>query len=259
MRRILVTGGAGFIGSNLTLALQECFSEAALTVVDDFRSGDFRNLNGFRADFVTADLSRIDGHALFRDNVFDGIFHEASITDTTIHDPFLQAHDNIEGFRRLLECASANQTPTVYASSSATYYGPREGHKQAAAIMIYQLYLQMKAGKRPRVFRTGERKRDFVYVKDVVAMTMAALNAPRSGVFNCGCGEPFSFNDVITELNRALGTSLEPEYIEKPYSFYQPHTEADMTRAQPELGFAPKFPPARGIPDYVAFPEGKGI
>src|SRR5882762_804298 len=40
----LVTGGAGFIGSNLTLALQEKFPQARLTVIDDFRSGDFKNL-----------------------------------------------------------------------------------------------------------------------------------------------------------------------------------------------------------------------
>jgi ADP-L-glycero-D-manno-heptose 6-epimerase len=124
--------------------------------------------------------------------------------------------------------------------------------------MIYQLYLQMKAGKRPRVFRAGEQKRDFVYVKDVVAMTMAALNAPRSGVFNCGCGEPCSFNDVIAALNRALGTSMEPEYFDNPYAFYQPHTEADMTRAQTELSFTPHFSPARGIADYVALLEGSG-
>jgi nucleoside-diphosphate-sugar epimerase len=41
--------------------------------------------------------------------------------------------------------------------------------------MIYQLYTQMKAGKRPRVFRAGEQERDFVYVKDAVAMTILAL------------------------------------------------------------------------------------
>ena len=42
----LVTGGAGFIGSNLALALQEKYPDARLTVIDDFRSGDFKNLAG---------------------------------------------------------------------------------------------------------------------------------------------------------------------------------------------------------------------
>ena len=48
----VITGGAGFIGSNLTLALQEKFPDSRLTVIDDFRSGDFKNLAGYRGDFV---------------------------------------------------------------------------------------------------------------------------------------------------------------------------------------------------------------
>jgi len=307
MQRILVTGGAGFIGSNLTLTLQERYPEAEITVVDDFRSGDFRNLRGFQGDFIAADVSRLDWSAAFRDAPFDAIFHLASITDTTEHNQVLQAHDNIEGFRRLLDFAAPSLTPVVYASSAATYgiaagvnredqppapaniyafskvqldnlarrqarrnpawrivglryfnvYGPREAHKKAAASMIYQLYLQMKAGRKPRVFRAGEHRRDFVYVKDVVALTIAALGAPRSLIVNCGSGHPFSFNEVIGELNRALGTVLEPEYFENPFSFYQPHTEADMTMARTELGFSPQFPPSRGIAEYVALLEGR--
>jgi ADP-L-glycero-D-manno-heptose 6-epimerase len=310
MRNVLVTGGAGFIGSNLTLALQEKHPEARITVVDDFRSGDFKNLRGFEGDFVAADVSRLDWSAQFKDVTFDAIFHEASITDTTIHDQYLQAHDNIEGFRRLLEFAASAHTPIVYASSAATYgivpeaaalkenrgaapaniyafskvqldnlarryaaqhpawrivglryfnvYGPREPHKKAAASMIYQLYMQMKAEKRPRVFRAGEHKRDFVYVKDVVALTMHALTAPKSGVYNCGSGHAFSFNETIAELNRSLGTNLEPDYIDNPYgAFYQPHTEADMTLAKTELKFTPQWAPREGIADYVAILEGK--
>lgn len=302
MRRILVTGGAGFIGSNLTLTLQERHPEAEITVIDDFRSGDFQNLRGYRGDFVAADVSRLDWAAQFRDLQFDVIFHLASITDTTVHDQYLQGHDNIEGFRRLLDFAAPTQTTVVYASSAATYgiasginredqppapaniyaftkvqldnlarratkahpawrivglryfnvYGPRETHKRAAASMIFQLYRQMKAGKRPRVFKMGEHKRDFVYVKDVVALTLAAANAPQSTVLNCGSGHAFSFNEVIAELNRALGTQLETEYFENPYAFYQPHTEADMSRARQELNFTPQYPPARGIAEYVA-------
>ena len=307
MRSILITGGAGFIGSNLTLALQQKFPDARLVVVDDFRSGDFANLQGYRGDCVAADISRLDWHAQFKDQTFDAIFHEASITDTTIHDQLAQVHDNVEGFRRLLEFAAPTHTPVVYASSAATYgigstrmkedqpaapanvyafskvqldnlarmygrhqtswrivgvryfnvYGPCEGHKKAAASMIYQLYLQMKAGRRPRIFRAGEQKRDFVYVKDVVRMTISALGAPRSNIYNCGSGQAFSFNEVIAELNRNLGTSLAPDYFENPYSFYQPHTEADVTLAQNELKHAPEFTPPAGIADYVAILEGR--
>lgn len=310
MKNILVTGGAGFIGSNLTLRLQELHPDARIIVVDDFRSGDFKNLRGFKGDFVTADVSRLDWQKQFKDLVFDAIFHEASITDTTEHDQFLQGHDNIEGFRKLLEFAAPHQMPVVYASSAATYgmsddaavnredqppapanvyaftkvqldnlgraaarqnpawrivglryfnvYGPREPHKKAAASMIYQLYVQMKSGKRPRVFRAGEHKRDFVYVKDVVALTIRAASAPKSAIYNCGSGHAVSFNEVIAELNKCLGTRLEPDYIDNPYgSFYQKHTEADMAKAKEELGHAPAFPPALGIADYVRILEDR--
>jgi ADP-L-glycero-D-manno-heptose 6-epimerase len=307
MRNILVTGGAGFVGSNLTLALQERHPKAMIVVVDDFRSGDFKNLQGFQGDFVAADVSRLDWPSQFRDTVFDAIFHEASITDTTVHDQFLQVHDNVEGFRRLLDFAAPNQTPIVYASSAATYgigstimreeqpaapanvyafskvqldnlarhyasrqpswkivgvryfnvYGPREAHKKAAASMIYQLYLQMKSGRRPRVFKAGEQKRDFVYVKDVVRLTMEALSAPHSTVYNCGSGQAYSFNEIITELNRNLRTDLAPDYFENPYTFYQPHTEADLTLARNELKYNPEYSPAAGIADYVAILEGR--
>ncbi|HSA01464.1 MAG TPA: ADP-glyceromanno-heptose 6-epimerase [Candidatus Paceibacterota bacterium] len=306
MKNILVTGGAGFIGSNLVLALQERYPDSYLVVVDDFRSGDFRNLRGYRGDVVAADVSRLDWQSQFKDVQFDVIFHEASITDTTEHDQRLQVHDNVEGFRRLLEYATPHQMPVVYASSAATYgqgsgrmkedqapapanvyafakvqldnlarqyarrhpswrivgvryfnvYGPREAHKKAAASMVYQLYCQMKAGRRPRVFRAGEQKRDFVYVKDVVAATISAVNAPASTVYNVGSGQPISFNQVIAELNKCLGTQLEPEYIENPYeNFYQTHTEADLTLIHRDLKYQPRKP-AEGIADYVALLKG---
>ena len=118
---LLVTGGAGFIGSNLTLELQTRFPAARLTVIDDFRSGDFKNLAGYKGDFVAADLATLDWREQFRDETFDAIFHLASITDTTNHDQFEQTHDNVESFRRLLDFTRPNQTRVVFASSASTY------------------------------------------------------------------------------------------------------------------------------------------
>jgi ADP-L-glycero-D-manno-heptose 6-epimerase len=305
VHNILVTGGAGFIGSNLVLELQSRYPDARIFVVDDFRSGDFRNLQGFRGLFLAADVSRLDWRTAFEGTTFDAIFHEASITDTTEHGQFLQGHDNIEGFRRLLEFAKVTQTPVVYASSAATYgicsgiqredqpalpaniyaftkvqldnlardyarrfptwriiglryfnvYGPGEFHKKSAASMIYQLYRLMKSGKPPRVFKAGEHRRDFVYVKDVVAMTIHALLAKQSGIYNCGSGASFSFNETIAVLNQVLGLTMETEYFENPYAFYQPHTEADMSKAKQELGFVPSWLPAAGIADYIRWLE----
>lgn len=118
---ILITGGAGFIGSNLTLALQEQFSNARLTVIDDFRSGDFKNLAGYKGDLVAADMSQLNWQEQFSDEKFDVIFHMASITDTTDHNQFRQTHDNVESFRRLLNFARPEKSRIVYASSASTY------------------------------------------------------------------------------------------------------------------------------------------
>src|SRR3954464_1705431 len=124
--KFIITGGAGFIGSNLTLALQEKFPQAHLTVIDDFRSGNFKNLARYSGDFVAENLATLDWQAKFGNPAaagFDAIFHLASITDTTLHDQFVQVHDNVESFRRLLNFARPTKTRIIYASSAATY-GP---------------------------------------------------------------------------------------------------------------------------------------
>jgi ADP-L-glycero-D-manno-heptose 6-epimerase len=303
----LVTGGAGFIGSNLVLTLQERMPDARLTVIDDFRSGDFKNLTGYQGDFVAQNLATLDWERQFGGEQFDAIFHLASITDTTFHDQFVQAHDNVESFRRLLNFARPNKTRVIYASSAATYgaaneasvetngaapatiyafskammdnlanrltgevggwiivglryfnvYGPREAHKGIPSSMVLQLSRQMKAGQRPRIFKHGEHKRDFVYVKDVVEGSIRALDAKESGIYNLGSGQARSFNDLVEVLNRSLGTNFEPEYVENPYPHYQNFTQADLTRVRGALGYEPKYPLETGVADYMKwlYPE----
>src|SRR5438128_8867945 len=303
---LVVTGGAGFIGSNLALALQEKFPEARLTVIDDFRSGDFKNLLGYRGDFVAQDLAKLDWWEQFGDERFDAIFHLASITDTTVHDQFVQVHDNVESFRRLLKFARQKKMQIVYASSAATYgpareasvesngaapanvyafsktiidniatraaredpdwiivglryfnvYGPREAHKGVPASMVYHLAKQMKAGQRPRIFKHGEQKRDFVYVKDIVDGSIRALDARSSGIYNLGSGQARSFNELVDVLNKCLGTKLQPDYINNPHAHYQNFTEADLTKVRGALGFEPRFPLEAGVRDYMEWLYG---
>src|SRR5947207_11432248 len=118
---LIITGGAGFIGSNLTLALQERFPDARLTVIDDFRSGDFKNLRGYRGDLIAQNLATLNWYDQFGDEKFDAVFHLASITDTTLHDQFVQVHDNVESFRHILNFARPTKTRIIYASSASTY------------------------------------------------------------------------------------------------------------------------------------------
>jgi ADP-L-glycero-D-manno-heptose 6-epimerase len=304
---ILVTGGAGFIGSNLALTLQERMPQARLTVIDDFRSGDFKNLAGYKGDFVAQNLATLDWREQFGDEKFDAIFHLASITDTTLHDQFVQVHDNVESFRRLLNFAKPNRTRVIYASSAATYgaastasvetngavpanvyafskaimdnlanraaresqdgiiiglryfnvYGPREAHKGVPASMVYHLSRQMKSGQRPRIFKHGDQKRDFVYVKDVVEGSIRALEAKQSGIYNLGSGHARSFNELIDVLNRSLGTDFKPDYIDNPHAHYQNFTQADLASVRSSLGYEPKYPLEAGVADYMKwlYPE----
>ena len=306
---LVVTGGAGFIGSNLVLALQEKFPNARLTVIDDFRSGDFKNLVGYRGDFVAQNLATLDWQDQFGGGKFDAIFHLASITDTTLHDQFIQVHDNVESFRRLLNFARPTRTRVIYASSASTYgpaseasaessgaapaniyafsktimdniaireakespdwtiiglryfnvYGPREAHKGVPASMVYHLAQQMKAGQRPRIFKQGEQKRDFVYVKDVVEGSILALEPRESGIYNLGCGQARSFNELVDILNKCLGTKFVADYIDNPHAHYQNFTEADLDKVRSALGYQPQFPLEAGVKDYMnwLYPEGK--
>ena len=128
---------------------------------------------------------------------------------------------------------------------------PREAHKDKYASMIWQLSLQMKTGRRPRVFEHGEQYRDFIYVKDVVDANLRAFEKGAPGVYNVCTGRKTDFNGVIASLNSTLGTNLQPEYFKNPYSFYQNETLGDPAKAQKAFGFRSQWTTERAIPDYI--------
>ena len=90
-----------------------------------------------------------------------------------------------------------------------------------------------------------------MHVDDAVSGTLLAFERGKPGVYNIGSGAARSFNDVIRALNAALGLSLEPEYFDCPYDFYQSFTEADLAKSRRELGYAPKFELDAGVADYM--------
>jgi ADP-L-glycero-D-manno-heptose 6-epimerase len=113
----------------------------------------------------------------------------------------------------------------------------------------------MRSGKRPRIFTAGQQKRDFVYIDDVVQANLCGVKSRTSGVFNAGAGTSWSFNEVVAQLNRVLGTKLQPEYFDNPYSFTQDWTQTDLTESTRALGYVPKYDLAKGIEAY--FESGK--
>ena len=107
-KKYLVTGGAGFIGSNIAKTLEAQGHE--VTVLDDFtRNGHFKNLIGFKGNVITADLFEYVPHDMY----FDAIFHEAAITDTTVMDQKAMMEQNVEAFKNLLSFAAENDIKKV--------------------------------------------------------------------------------------------------------------------------------------------------
>jgi len=291
--KCLVTGGTGFIGSNLALELEKQSHE--VTIVDNMFSGNKDNLIGFNGKFIELDVSE----PFDLNENFEVIFHQAAITDPRHPDDEETYNKNIQGFKNIIELAKKNNAKLIYASTAGLYgngqtpmkedqekeilsvygksklemdtmaeklfdkmhivglryfnvFGPREAHKERPASMVYHLAKQIKQGKRPRIFKSGEQKRDHIYVKDAVNATINALDA-KPGIYNVGTGIATNFNDLIKILNVILGTNFEPEYFDMPYDpkTYQNNTHADTKKAEKFLHFKAKWSLKEGIKDYI--------
>ena len=124
MRMLLVTGGAGFIGSNLIAGLNEV-GRTDIVVNDALgNTGKWRNLGKRQiADVVPpGELSGwLDGRKL------DAVVHLGAISDTTATDGDLVLATNFRLSLRLLDWCTATRTPFLYASSAATYGAGTEG------------------------------------------------------------------------------------------------------------------------------------
>jgi len=130
---VLITGGAGFIGSNLAFYFQENYPNSHVVIFDCFRSeetfgngklksfGHYKNLIGFKGDIICGNINSKIDLSLLNSYNFDYIFHQAAISDTRVYDQENIMQTNVNSFYDLLELAKKNQAPIVYASSAATY------------------------------------------------------------------------------------------------------------------------------------------
>jgi ADP-L-glycero-D-manno-heptose 6-epimerase len=315
---IIVTGGAGFIGSNIVLDL----ARAGLRVVvcDLFRSGEkWRNIAAAWLYDIVHPNDLPEWLARHGDKVA-AIVHMAAISSTTEKDVDKFVATNIRLTLDLWNWCAANAVRLIYASSAATYgdgsagfsdeqspaalaalhplnaygwskhvvdrrvvddvtrghatprqwaglkffnvYGPNETHKGVMQSLVSKIFPTVKAGETVTLFKShnprypdGGQQRDFIYVKDCVAVVNWLLGHPEtSGLFNVGTGTARSFLDLVRAVCAAAGSTPNIQFIDTPdelRSQYQYFTRADMTKLR-RAGFEASFYPLEdGVRDYL--------
>jgi len=132
--KCLVTGGAGFIGSNIALKLQAKGYE--VTIADNLMSGAMGNLKDFSGEFLKLDISR----PFELSQKIDLIIHQAAITDPRFDDDDEMMRANIQGFDQIIKLAKKNDANLVYAST-ANLYGngpvPMKESQEKELISVY--------------------------------------------------------------------------------------------------------------------------
>ena len=132
-KNVLITGGAGFIGSNIAFYLQRNYPLCHITVFDKFQSDDkfpsgnytafghFKNLEGFKGKVISGDINDANDQEVLKNYSWDCIFHEAAISDTTVMNQSLVIKTNTNTLQFFIKLASQSGAHLVYASSAGTY------------------------------------------------------------------------------------------------------------------------------------------
>lgn len=141
-------------------------------------------------------------------------------------------------------------------------FGPNEYHKGEMRSMVLKAYYQIREHKKIRLFKShrtdykdGEQKRDFVYIKDAVQMTLFLWEQKQaSGLYNIGSGNASTWNMLAAAVFKALQLPVQIEYIDMPGSVkdqYQYYTRADMAKVRDAGYRVPLMPLDDSISDYV--------
>src|SRR5580692_10216928 len=311
--RVLVTGGAGFIGSALVWGLNRHGCEN-IVVCDILGTNEkWRNLTPLRfSDYVeAADLQpRLQSGALGK---FDLVLHMGACSATTEKDATYLIKNNYEFTKDLAVWSLAKKTRFVYASSAATYgdgsagmedddskldtlrplnmygyskhlfdvhakragflnkivglkyfnvFGPNEDHKGDMRSLVHKSFAQVQNENLIRLFksyrkdfRDGEQKRDFLYVKDAVAMTLhLAATSKATGLFNIGSGHARTWIDLSNAVFTATKKKPVIKFIEMPEVIrdkYQYFTQANLLRLRGTGYAAPVMSLENSVHDYV--------
>lgn len=291
---IVVTGGAGFIGSALVWRLNQSGEENIIIVDELVESEKWRNLVSLRYnDYIDKNkfIERLES-GKFGDDI-DAILHMGACTSTTEKNAGYLMENNYHYTARIGVWHEAHRKCRfIYASSAATYgdgeqgytdnedelsklrplnmygyskhlfdllakrrgwlsdivglkyfnvFGPNENHKADMRSVINKAYPDVHDKGKMSLFKSyrddykdGEQRRDFVYVKDAVEMTLFFLDRTDvNGIFNIGTGVARTWNDVAVSMFKAAGKKTAIEYIPMPEILrdkYQYYTCADMQK-----------------------------
>ena len=141
-------------------------------------------------------------------------------------------------------------------------FGPNEDHKGDMRSVVNKAFRQILDTGRVRLFKSyrpefadGEQRRDFLYVKDAVDMTLHLVDEPgASGLFNIGSGESHTWRELVNAVFSALGRPADIEFIDMPAELrakYQYSTEASIDRLR-ESGYRRVVTPLTdAVRDYV--------
>jgi ADP-L-glycero-D-manno-heptose 6-epimerase len=313
--KILVTGGAGFIGSALIWGLNRLGLQNILVCDQLGKDDKWRNLAPLRFDdyISSAELIQLveaDSPAL---KEIRWVFHLGACSSTTELDAGYLMENNYRYTKVLCHWALPRNARFVYASSAATYgdgangmeddeakieslrplnaygyskqifdrhakqrglfsrivglkyfnvYGPNEWHKDDMRSLVNKAYDQVLETGKIRLFKSykpmikdGEQKRDFLYVKDAVDMTLhLAVTRSANGLYNLGSGEARTWIDLANAVFAALSMPAQIEFIEMPEVIrekYQYFTQADMEKLQATGYEGPRFTLEQAVTDYV--------
>ena len=315
-KRVLVTGGAGFIGSALVWALNQ-YGVERIVIADRLGSDEkWRNLVPLKfEDYVDADelMTRLNSATL---GSFDLVLHMGACSATTELDASFLMRNNFEYTKNLAHWTRNHAGRFVYASSAATYgdgaagmddhnestealaklrplnaygyskqlfdqyaarsgllshivglkyfnvFGPNEAHKSDMRSLVHKAYGQIQLTGRVQLFRShrddyqdGEQKRDFLYVKDAVAMTLhLAMTHTANGLFNVGSGEAHTWIQLVDALFVAMGRERAVDFIDIPAAIrdkYQYFTQADIAKIRATGFESSVMPLSDSVKDYV--------
>jgi len=141
-------------------------------------------------------------------------------------------------------------------------FGPYEDHKGDMRSVISKSFKQIGLEGKVNLFKSyrpeyadGEQKRDFIYVKDAVDVTLSFVeDRSGGGLFNCGTGIARTWKDLALAVFSAMDVPARIDFIEMPETLrgkYQYFTQADMSKLR-AAGYTRPFTSLEdGVDDYI--------